>query len=125
MLSGKGETILVIEDEISLAQMVAISLNSNGYKTLVANNGEEGMELYRQRCKEIDLVLTDMDLPGISGFAMFQKMLEMNPDVKLIFASGFVEPELKSWMFSLGAKDFFAKPYRPDDLLVKIRKALD
>jgi CheY-like chemotaxis protein len=123
--NGNGETVLVIEDETSLAQMVSITLDSHGYKTIVASNGVEGVELYRKQNKEIDLVMTDMDLPEISGHVVFQRILKMNPEVKLIFTSGFVEPEMKSRMYSLGAKDFLEKPYQLGDVLVRVRKALD
>lgn len=123
--SGHNETILLIEDEEPLANMVKIALKTNGYRVLVAYNGEQAIDIYSKKKDSIHLVLTDMDLPKLSGEKIFEKLLQLNPAVKLIFASGYVEPEVKARMFSRGAKGFLGKPYRANEILLEIRKFLD
>jgi PAS domain S-box-containing protein len=122
---GGTETILVVEDEEALIEMVRLLLESKGYKVLTAQDGKEAVELYRQHKQEIDIVLTDMGLPGMTGADEFKMLKEIAPNVKVIFASGFFEPVIKSDLYIAGAKGFIQKPYSPDEILRQIREVLD
>ena len=122
---GGTERILLVEDEELLVELVRTLLASQGYEVVVARDGMQAIEIYRASNGGFDLVLTDMDLPKLSGKELFDLLREMNPAVKLVFASGFVEPEMKAEMFSNGAKKFIEKPYRPAEMLRSIREALD
>ena len=122
---GGTETILFVEDEELLLESVGQILESKGYTVYTAQDGNEAVKIYAQREKEIDLVLTDFGLPGITGKEEFKKLKEINPDVKVILASGFFEPNIKSELLKAGAKGIIQKPYVPDDILRIIRTVLD
>jgi len=119
------ETILFVEDEPLLYETSQIALVSKGYKVLYAKNGLEAIEMYRNHYSEIQLVLTDMDLPKLGGEQLVRELLEINPKLKIIFASGYVEPEVKAKVLASGAKAFLPKPYEPATLLAKVREILD
>jgi two-component system, cell cycle sensor histidine kinase and response regulator CckA len=122
---GGTETILLVEDEELLIESVCQLLKSKGYKVYTAMDGIEAVKLYDQHKQEIDLVITDVGLPGITGKDEFKILQEMNPGVKVVLASGFFEPEMKLELLKAGAKGFIQKPYIPDDILRIIREALD
>ena len=124
-ISGGNETLLLVEDETLLLDMVQILLESNGYTVFTAKDGEEAVHIYQQHAHEIALVISDMGLPKLTGVSEFEKLKEINPAVKIIFASGFFEPDMKAALESAGVKGFLQKPYVIDELLSKLRKALD
>ncbi len=70
-------------------------------------------------------MVTDYELPKLDGFQMFLKLKSINPQAQTLMCSGLLEPEMKAQMLSAGVIDFIEKPYVPDDLLHKIRTALD
>jgi PAS domain S-box-containing protein len=123
--TGGTETILVVEDEEALIEMVLLLLESKGYHVFTARDGKEAVEIFRQHKQEIDIVLTDMGLPGMTGVDEFKMLKEIAPDVKVVFASGFFDPVIKSDLYIGGAKGFIQKPYSPDEILRKIREVLD
>jgi CheY-like chemotaxis protein len=124
-IPGGTETILVIEDEEMLKDLVKVSLVSKGYTVLTAEDGMQGVEMYQSRQKEIAVVLSDVGLPLLSGPDVFRKIREINPEAKVILASGYFDPEMKSEMFKAGLKNFIQKPYMPDEVLQKIREVID
>jgi PAS domain S-box-containing protein len=124
-IPGGTETILVIEDEEMLKDLVKVSLVSKGYTVLTAEDGMQGVEMYQSHQKEITVVLSDVGLPLLSGQDVFRKIREINPEAKVILASGFFDPETKSEMFKAGLKNFIQKPYMHDEVLQKIREVID
>jgi two-component system cell cycle sensor histidine kinase/response regulator CckA len=122
---GGSETILVVEDEEVLRQLLEAILVSRGYRVILAADGDRGLALYRQHRRDIHAVLTDMALPKLSGRELFQKILEIDPAAKVIFTSGYVDPTLKSRLYVEGAGGFIPKPFRPEDVLRTVRAALD
>jgi CheY-like chemotaxis protein len=122
---GGTETILVVEDEEALRLLLEEVLHDRGYTVLSAADGVEGFEMYAQHAGAIHAVIADMGLPRQSGFEMFLKIREHNPRAKVILASGYLSPELKSKLFVAGAKEFIPKPFQPSDLLRTLRKVLD
>jgi PAS domain S-box-containing protein len=123
--AGGTETILLVEDEELLVESVCRLLKSKGYKVYTAINGIEAIKLYDLHKQEIDIVITDMGLPGITGKDEFKILNELNSDVKVVLASGFFEPEMKLELLKAGAKGFIQKPYIPNDILRIIREVLD
>jgi two-component system, cell cycle sensor histidine kinase and response regulator CckA len=123
--AGGTETILLVEDEGLLLDSVSQLLKSKGYKVYTATDGLEAIKLYNLYKQEINLVITDIGLPGITGKDEFKILKEMNSDVKVVLASGFFEPEMKVELLKAGAKGFIQKPYVPNDILQITRKALD
>lgn len=124
-IPGGTETILVVEDEQLLQDLVCSRLEAKGYRVLVASDGQRAVEIYSDHKKEIALVFSDMGLPKMSGYDEFLKLKEINGDVRVILTGGFLEPERKTEVLNLGAKAFIQKPYEPDDILLVIREVLD
>ncbi len=122
---GGTETILVVEDEELLRALLAGILESKGYHVLAACDGAEALTTFSQSDADINLVLTDLGLPRIDGEALMLGLKEINPDIRVIVVSGYVEPEQRSRLLRLGAKELISKPFRPDDLLWKVREVLD
>lgn len=119
------ETIMVVEDEEAILLLLGEVLRSRGYTVLPARDGVEGYELYRDHLDRIHAVITDMGLPRMSGFDLFQKIRGLNPEAKVILASGYLNPELKSKLFVAGAKAFIPKPFQIAEVLRKLREVLD
>ncbi|MFA5834393.1 MAG: PAS domain S-box protein [Bacteroidota bacterium] len=124
-IRGGTETILVVEDEEMLISMVKILLESEGYTVMEAHNGEEAVNIFREHKDTIDLVLTDMGLPKLSGFDEFMAMKNIKPGVKIVFASGFFDPAVKTELDKNGAKAFIQKPYDRIEVLKALRQLLD
>ena len=122
---GGTETILVIEDEEMLRDFVKAILVPKGYNVLTAEDGEKGVELFSLRHKEISAVITDIGLPKLGGEEVFRRIRAIQPNAKVLLASGFVEPAVKSGMLKAGAKHFLQKPYWPDDVLKALRDVID
>jgi DNA-binding NtrC family response regulator len=124
-IPGGTETILLIEDEEALKEMVHLMLESKGYKVFTAQDGKEAIRVYKEHKEEINIVLTDMGLPAMIGTEVFKKLKELNPNVRVILASGFFEPDIKPELYKSGVKGFIQKPYSPDEVLRKLREVLD
>ncbi len=124
-IAGGTETILLIEDEEMLRELVKGFLVSKGYTVLIAEDGMQGVEMYQSHQDQIAIVLSDIGLPVLSGQDALRRIREMNPKAKVVLASGYVEPGLKSELFKAGAKDFIQKPYSADEVLQKIREVID
>ncbi len=123
--SGGKETILIIEDEEMLRELAMEVLSSKGYDVLTAVDGEEGIEVFSKNQQRINLVVSDLGLPKLSGKDVLKKIKSINPSVKIVVATGFIDPEEKSDIFRNGAADIVSKPYTPRDLSQKIREVLD
>jgi len=100
-------------------------LEQKGYRVLVAIDGEEAIEIHAAHAKEIDLVLSDVGLPRLDGWEASKRMKEANPDLRVFLASGYLDPNLRSEITKGGIRGFIEKPYRPNDILTRVREALD
>jgi two-component system cell cycle sensor histidine kinase/response regulator CckA len=121
----RRETILIVEDDEPLLGILRFLLDSEGYTVLSAKNGEEGVDTYSKHHAEIDLVVTDLGLPGLSGKDEMLTLERINPDVRIICASGYVVPAVETEMFRAGARAIVSKPYAPEEILQKVRTVLD
>jgi CheY-like chemotaxis protein len=124
-LKGGNETILVIEDEDYIVELLNSVLRRFGYQTLIAKDGIAGIETYKKEMDKIALVLSDVGLPRMTGESVLKRLRELNPQVKVILASGFLDPEQKSDLFKAGLAGFLQKPFLPALLLKTIREILD
>ncbi len=120
-----ARTILLVEDEESLLEVLRLVLIGTGYSVLTARDGNEAVELYRRHKEQIDLVLSDMGLPTLGGWEMFQQIRAINPVAKVILASGYYNAALRDEFVQAGACDFIQKPYIPDVILQKIRDVIE
>ncbi len=122
----KGEgTILVVEDEKMLLDFLQSILERNGYKVITAADGFEALSKYAEYKEEIAVVLLDIGLPKLSGMELLPRLQAIEPSVKVIFASGYIESDLKAEMLKAGAKDFIQKPYMKSEILKTIRKIIE
>lgn len=121
---GQGETILVVDDEAFIVETARETLEFAGYRVLSAVGGADALSTYQQRAAEIDLVLLDMMMPGIDGFAVKTGLRSISPNIRIIASSGLRRPGY------VGAKmqdfdGFLAKPYSAELLLETVRTVLD
>ncbi|TGN03442.1 ATP-binding response regulator [Leptospira dzoumogneensis] len=123
-LGGK-ESILIVEDEELLRNMLGDLLESKGYKVYLAVDGEDGVEQFLLRHSQISLVLTDLGLPKFGGGEVIKRIRAIHSSVKILLASGFMEPELKLSLKDFGVSYFIQKPYLGTEILSCIRSALD
>ncbi|MDP2884678.1 MAG: PAS domain S-box protein [Ignavibacteria bacterium] len=119
------ETILVVEDEDILRDLLAKLLEMHGYTVISASDGEEAVRRFGEHADEIDLVLSDMGLPKRSGWDAFRMMQRVDSNVRALLASGYIEPGQKSEILKSGVRRFIHKPYRMDEVLKAVRKTLD
>lgn len=123
-VEGGTETILVVEDEELLLDLVRNLLEDKGYRVMTASDGIEAVEVYRDHKDQIDLVLMDIGLPGLEGREVLTNLKEVNPNVLVILASGYIDPQMKSELLKAGAKHFVQKPYVPAEILKRIRDVI-
>ena len=122
---GGTETLLLVEDEDALRELIRTMLSEKGYTVLAARDGKEAMEMFLSKRNEIALVVSDMGLPMLSGYDLFLEMKSVDPKIKMVIASGYLEPDLKAEIFKAGVQDFIQKPYTPEALLSSVRAVLD
>ena len=119
------ETILVVEDEPGIRELLRKILRRERYTVLEAGSGEEALKLAAAHAEEIDLLLTDVMLPGMTGRTLAKRILEAAPDLKVLYVSGYTGDEtVRTASFPPGAK-FLQKPFTLGALLGKVREALD
>ncbi|HVN47359.1 MAG TPA: PAS domain S-box protein [Bacteroidota bacterium] len=124
-MPGGSETILFVEDESALLQLGKMAMELGGYHVLTAMNGKEALRLYQEHAPEIDLVLTDIGLPEMSGAELVAELQLIHAKAKIIVTSGFLEPDMKTELFNAGIKEFIPKPFQIPIMLQKIRTVLD
>ncbi|MFC2048700.1 ATP-binding protein [Elusimicrobiota bacterium] len=124
MLMGNGECILLVEDEESVRNMNKKVLNKYGYKTMEAANAEEGIDIFRKKNREINMVLSDIVLPGKSGIALTEEIFSQNPNAKILLSSGYTEERISFEEMKKKGISFIQKPYGIHDLLKIINKVL-
>jgi two-component system cell cycle sensor histidine kinase/response regulator CckA len=114
-------SVLIVDDEAEIREVVVDLLQEIGVKSLVAPNGESGLEIYRRHRDEISLVLLDVSMPGLGGKETFRLLKKENPDVRVVLSSGFSETEVTEELQGLGLTGFIPKPYRLDRLVQVLR----
>ena len=124
-IPGGTETILIVEDEEMLREMVTTLLGTKGYSVLAAADGEEAVALYQRHRETVALVVCDYGLPKFSGGEVYRRLKQLRPDLLFILASGFIDPQVKSELLTLGVKEFIQKPYDANQMLRAIRQTLD
>lgn len=124
-IPGGTETILLIEDEESLLKLMKNALEAKGYRIITARDGIEAIHVYTQHKESVALVLTDLGLPKLDGQGVVAKLANINPHVKIIVASGFLDPDVQSELLEAGVEDFVHKPYILAEMLTKVREVID
>ena len=119
-----GETVLVVDDEDAIRDIVRQVLEKKGYRVLSASCGEDALELYRERGREIDIIVMDLGMPGMGGEACSREIFELNPEARLIVASGYGNKEELEGLLNCRRRQFISKPYKIKDMLALLREVL-
>jgi len=122
---GGAETILMVDDEEVVLDVGKEMLRQLGYTVLEARGGREAVEIYEEDKGKIDLVLLDMVMPGMGGKEAYDKMKEINPDVKVLLSSGYTKNGQAAEILEQGCNGFIQKPFDIQELSGKMREILD
>jgi CheY-like chemotaxis protein len=118
-------TVLLVEDEDAVRRLTSRVLTRSGYKVLGAASGHAALELAAKYEGTIDLLLTDVVMPGMSGRELAEQLLPLRPGMRLLYASGYTEDAIILHGVSSLETAFLEKPFTPDVLLRKVRAVLD
>lgn len=118
------KTILISEDEADINNLLAIILQSEGFNTLQAFDGEAALETFAAHKDEIDLLVTDLGLPKLGGVELIEKVRKLKPSVKIIGASGFGRNNVREEVMSAGGDEFMPKPYVTAELVELAKRLL-
>jgi PAS domain S-box-containing protein len=121
---GGTETILLVEDEESVRQLVRDTLSAKGYRVVEAENGETGMAAAARHQGKIDLVITDVVMPGMGGREMVKQLIETRPTTKVLYLSGYTEDAIVSDGSIEKGTAFLQKPFSLQSLSRKVREVL-
>jgi PAS domain S-box-containing protein len=119
------ETLLLVEDEAMVRQMVRDMLEQRGYEVLVAGSGEEALELAQHRRERIHLMVTDVVMPGIGGPEVAQRLAGRHPEMRVLYISGYTDDAMLRHGVREGVASFLQKPFTLDALARKVREVLD
>ena len=122
-LTGQG-IILLVEDEEGLRALNARGLSSRGYTVLEAANGVEAMELIDKEGAKIDLVVSDVVMPEMDGPTLLKEMRRTNPDLKMIFVSGYAEEAFQKNLPPGGQFAFLPKPFTLKQLVATVKETM-
>ncbi len=125
VLPGGTETVLLVEDEEIVRTMCSRILLELGYKVLQARNGTEGIALAQGYGEPIDLLLTDVVMPGMNGSELATKLVLLHPEMKILFMSGYTDDAISRHGVLDEGVSFIGKPYTPSALAKRIREVLD
>lgn len=122
---GGTERILLVDDEEALRVLGHRILTRQGYRVTLAETGEEALALYREQGRGIDAVVLDISMPGMGGHKCLEELMKIDPEAKVIIASGYsLNGQLKDTM-TMGASDFVPKPFSKTELLKTLREVMD
>jgi ABC-type amino acid transport substrate-binding protein/nitrogen-specific signal transduction histidine kinase/CheY-like chemotaxis protein len=116
--------ILLVDDEIKVCEMTARMLKRAGFNIRMCHNGQEGLEEFRKSGKNIDLVILDMVMPVLNGRDTYMELQKINPQVRVLLASGYSINDEVQELLDHGARDFIQKPFRKNDLIRKVSNIL-
>lgn len=119
------ETILLVDDEETIIEVGQDILKALGYRVIAVTNGRSGIETYLQKKDEISLVLLDMVMPEMGGAETFERLKNINPNIKVLLSSGYSIDGLAKKLLEKGCNGFIQKPFGLKELSQKIRDVID
>jgi PAS domain S-box-containing protein len=122
---GGTETILLAEDEAAVRTLARRILEKHGYKLLLAATGRDGVQVAEQHAAPIDLLVTDVVMPEMGGRELAQRLTALQPGLKVLYLSGYTDDAIVHHGVLDAGVAFLQKPFKPDDLVRKIRAVLD
>ncbi len=119
------ETVLVVEDEAVVRNIAVRILGRQGYRVLQASDGAEALDVVANSSRPINLLVTDMVMPGMSGKQVADQLLEQYPKLRVLYTSGYTSGEIVDHGVLAEGVNFLGKPYSPEDIAVRVREILD
>jgi DNA-binding NtrC family response regulator len=114
-----------VDDDDDIRDLVAKFLIEFGYSVITAVNGKEAVEIYQKECASISVIILDLIMPVMDGRRCLAEILRINPNAKIIVASGYSEGGPVNGVMKVGAKRFVQKPYNMSQLLTTVSEILD
>ncbi len=121
---GRGELVLVVDDEAAIREALVQTLQEHGYRAYTAEDGSDALALFSHRRDEIKVVLTDLAMAQMDGLALVRALRKLNSDVRVIVSSGHCQPEQARTLQALGVKTFLDKPYSASKLMKALKDVL-
>jgi CheY-like chemotaxis protein len=122
--AGPAGVVMVVDDEDLIRNLARSILERAGYRVYLAADGEKALALYREHGREIGVVLLDYTMPRLTGLQVLRGLRQLDPDVRVIFSSGFSSDQDSQQLLAAGARGFVPKPYRPQDLVRVVQDIL-
>ncbi len=122
-MATDSPVILVVDDEEGLREGLSGLLEDEGYRVLCASTGEQAFEIVRQT--HVDLVLTDMKMPGMNGIELLKKVRAIRQEIGVIILTGFGEIESYIEAMNFGAMEYVSKPFKVNELKFIVQKILN
>jgi two-component system, cell cycle sensor histidine kinase and response regulator CckA len=124
-LVAGSEAILLVDDEDIIIEVGQEMLKTLGYEVFLAKSGREAIKIYEENKEKIHLVILDMIMPDMNGPSTYERLKEINPDITVLFSSGYSPDERKNEKLYQGSGDFIQKPFNMEGLSQKLREVLD
>ncbi len=125
LVSRGDETILVAEDELSIRQLMRVTLECLGYTVLTAGDGPRALEVFEKHGDAIDLLVTDLNMPGMNGRQSAHELVGTKPELKVMFVTGFDPAQFAATGSRASDSPLLRKPVNPDELGHTVRRLLD
>jgi CheY-like chemotaxis protein len=119
------ETLLVVENEAAIRNLLQIALRRNGYTVLAAESGREALEVVRGHSGSIDLLITDIMMPDMDGPELAKQLSMIRPETRTLFMSGYMDETLGEQGILPANVNFIQKPFSPKIIAQKVRDILD
>ncbi|MEJ2637280.1 MAG: PAS domain S-box protein [Calditrichia bacterium] len=119
------ETVLLVEDDEMVRELSGDVLRQSGYKVLAASNGIDALQICEKNSEKIQILVTDVVMPGMSGKELADQLTELHPDLKVLFMSGYTDDAVVRQGVLNEGLNFLQKPFSPRTLAIKIREVLD
>lgn len=123
--SRTGEVILLVDDQESIRSMVQCLLKPLGYHVLTAASGQQALDLVQLRGPRLDLVLSDVVMPGMYGPELIRRLTQTSAAFRVLFMSGHAARDLRSGELDISDAPFIQKPFDPPELAARVRELLD
>jgi PAS domain S-box-containing protein len=120
----RGGTILLVDDESSIRNIVKAMLEKTGYTVITSSDGREALAIFRKRHEEIDCVILDLTMPHMDGEETFREMRRVRNDVRVIISSGYNSQDVTQRFIGKGLAGFIQKPYRLSELVAKLKEVI-
>ncbi len=119
------ETLLIVENEPAIRNLLQVALRRNGYTVLAAESGREALEIVRKHDDTIHLVITDVVMPDMDGPELVRQLSTIRPDTQTLFMSGYMDDTLGERGILSTNANFIQKPFSPRTIAQKVRDILD